>query len=208
VEHGFGVRDAVPPGDLLCPKQVHGVAVATASDCAGPERPEADAVVSAEAGVRVAVVTADCVPILLASDDGRAVAAIHAGWRGLAAGVVEAGAERLAALAGGRPLVAVIGPHIGPCCYEVDGPVIDAMSRRRAASFAASSTPGRPGRVLLDLGRLARAALLSAGLAPGDVALLSDACTRCDPLRFHSYRRDGPRAGRLTHYIAAREAQP
>ena len=114
----------------------------------------------------------------------------------------------ITALAGDREIKAVIGPHIGPCCYEVDAPVIDAMALRRAASIAASTAPARPGHALLDLGRLTRAALVSEGLGPDDIAQVSGACTRCDARRFHSYRRDGPRAGRLTHYIAARGRQP
>ena len=207
VEHGFGVRDAAMPEPLLRPKQVHGISVAAASECAVPAPPEADAVVSTEAGVYVGVVTADCVPVLMASEDGRAVAALHAGWRGLAAGVVEAGVARLLALAGDRELVAVIGPHIGPCCYEVDSPVIDAMAERRAASMAESTTPSRPGHALLDLGQLTRATLLSCGRAAASIAEVSAACTRCDPIRFHSYRRDGPRSGRLVHYVAARAGQ-
>jgi YfiH family protein len=207
VEHGFGVRDAPTPQPLARPKQVHGSVVAAASECAGPAPREADAVVCDEPGERVGIVTADCVPVLMASEDGGAVAAIHAGWRGLAAGVVEAGVARLRALSGGCELVAVIGPHIGPCCYEVDTPVIDAMAERLAASLAASTTPSRPGRVLLDLGRLTRATLLSEGLASRAVAQLSGACTRCDAVRFHSYRRDGARSGRLTHHIAARVPQ-
>jgi YfiH family protein len=207
VEHGFGVRDAPTPQPLARPKQVHGILVAAAADCAGPEPQEADAVVSEEPGEHIGIVTADCVPLLIASQDGSAVAAIHAGWRGLAAGVVEAGVTGLRALARGSELVAVIGPHIGPCCYEVDTPVIDAMEQRLAASLPASTTPSRPDRVLLDLGRLTRAALLSEGLAATAIAQVPRACTRCDAVRFHSYRRDGPRSGRLTHFIAARASQ-
>jgi YfiH family protein len=207
VEHGFGVRDAAVPEPLLRPKQVHGIAVAMASECVGPALPEADAMVSTEPGVYVGIVTADCVPLLMASDDGRAVAAVHAGWRGLAAGVIEAGVARLRALAAGRELVAVIGPHIGPCCYEVDAPVIDAMAEHRAASMAESMTPSRPGHALLDLGQLTRTTLLSRGLASEAIAQLPGACTRCDAIRFHSYRRDGARSGRLTHFVAARAGE-
>jgi len=205
VTHAFGVRGAAPPPDLRRPRQVHGVRVARAADCAGAAAPEADAVVSALAGVPIGIVTADCVPILVASGRGEAVAAIHAGWRGLAGGVIAAGIEALRAEAGSHaPLVAVIGPHIGPCCYEVDEPVLSALAPRFGAALDAALRPARPDHVWLDLGRLAHAELLRAGLAEGSLGALARACTHCDPLRFHSYRREGPAAGRLHHYIQAR----
>src|SRR5262245_7368384 len=118
VRHGFGTRGDEPPAGLLRPRQVHGAAVARAQDCPGGV--EADAVVAATAGPPIGVVTADCVPILAASADGRAVAAIHAGWRGLAAGVIGAGIDALRRAAPRAALRAVIGPHIGLCCYEID----------------------------------------------------------------------------------------
>jgi hypothetical protein len=157
----------------------------------------------------VGVVTADCVPFLVATDTGSAVAAIHAGWRGLAAGVVAAGIEALRAEAAGAPrLVAAIGPHIGACCYEVDEPVLEALAPAFGPQLAAALRPGRPAHAWLDLGQLARSALLRAGLAPDALGALPRACTRCHPERFHSYRRDGVSAGRLYHFIAARGAPP
>jgi YfiH family protein len=198
------VRDLTPPPGLLLPRQVHGAQVALAAGVAGSARPEADAVVSRLAGVPVGVVTADCVPVLAAAQDGGAVAAIHAGWRGLASGVIPAAIETLRRESGaGAQLVAVIGPHIGACCYEVDAPVLDALAPVFGAELDAALRPARPGHAWLDLGRLARAALLRAGLAAGSVALLPGACTRCDAIRFHSYRREGARAGRLHHFVAA-----
>ncbi|HEY8152863.1 MAG TPA: polyphenol oxidase family protein [Myxococcota bacterium] len=208
VEHGFGVRGLAPPPGLRRPQQVHGARVAQAADCLGETSPRADAVVSALPGVPVGVVTADCVPILVATEAGAAVAAIHAGWRGLACGVIEAGIEALRAESAGAPrLVAVIGPHIGVCCYEVDEPVLEALAPAFGGELAAALRPARPGHAWLDLGRLARTALLRAGLAPEALGLLPSACTRCDPVRFHSYRREGAAAGRLHHYIAARRTQ-
>ena len=205
IAHGFGVRGAVAPAGLLRPRQVHGRAIASAADCRAQPPPEADGVVSTDPGVAVGVVTADCLPILVASDGGRAVAAIHAGWRGLAHGVVGHGIDALRRSAGAGRLVAAIGPHIGACCYEVDAPVIDALTQTFGAIDDALR-PTRPGHALLDLGALAAEALARSGVARDDIGLVSDACTRCDPLRFHSYRRDGPRAGRLVHYIAAAQA--
>ena len=208
IEHGFGVRGTPPPPNTRRARQVHGARIASERECAGPALPAADGIASSAPGVPVAVFTADCVPILLATRCGAAVAAVHAGWRGLAAGVVGAGVAAVRELAGSpSPLVAAIGPHIGACCYEVDAPVIDALRGRFARALPGAMRPTRPGHALLDLAALVRDALAGAGLAPEAVGAFPDACTRCDPERFHSYRRDGPAAGRLVHFIAARSRQ-
>ena len=205
VEHGFGVRGVAPPPGLRRPRQVHGASVTQASACAGADAPRADAIVSALPGVPVGVVTADCVPILVAAESGAAVAAIHAGWRGLASGVIAAGIGALRAESGGEArLVAAIGPHIGGCCYEVDEPVLEALAPTFGGDLAAALRPARPAHAWLVLGRLAHTALLRAGLAPSALGQLPRACTHCDPVRFHSYRREGASAGRLHHFIAAR----
>jgi copper oxidase (laccase) domain-containing protein len=135
VRHGFGTRGDAPPARLLRPRQVDGARVASARECA--HGIDADAVVARGGADAVGVVTADCVPVLAASADGRAVAAIHAGWRGLAAGVIEAGIAALREQAPGAALRAVIGPHIGPCCYGIDEPV-----PRRTAPFRRGSRRG------------------------------------------------------------------
>ena len=201
VDHGFGTRSDAPPAGLRRPRQVHGARVASPQECAGGI--DADAVVAREPGASIGVVTADCVPVLAASADGRAVAAIHAGWRGLAGGVIDAGIDALRRAAPGQALRAVIGPHIGACCYEIDGPVLDAL-RYFDAELDAATTASRPGHHFLDLGALSRAALVRAGVSASEIGILPDACTSCDARRFHSYRRDGPRAGRLVHWIACR----
>jgi hypothetical protein len=149
----------------------------------------------------VGVVTADCVPVLLAA--GGAVAAVHAGWRGLAGGVIARAVEALAEATGGAATVAAIGPCIGACCYEVDEPVLAALERRFGAALPGALAPTRAGHALLDLPSLARAALVAAGLAPDSIGALAGACTRCDAERFHSYRRDGATAGRLLSWIEA-----
>jgi copper oxidase (laccase) domain-containing protein len=142
--------------------------------------------------------------VLLASPSARVVAAVHAGWRGLAAGVIEAAVEALARC-GVEPggVSAAIGPHIGPCCYEVDEPVLAALRARFAGRLASNARPGRDGHAWLDIGALARAALAAAGVPAERVDVSAAACTRCDAARFHSFRRDGARAGRLLHWIAA-----
>ncbi len=205
VDHGFGLRGFAELAGLRCPRQVHGVAVVTAKQCAVLDPPpEADVVVSEEIGVRIAVVTADCLPILLAGDRGRVVAAVHAGWRGLAGGVISAG---LAALrersTESEEVVALIGPHIGKCCYEVDEPLLGALEERFSETLPRALRQSRPGHARLDLGLLAREALCAEGVERDRIGFLEGACTACDAERFYSYRRDGPETGRLVHFISA-----
>jgi len=204
VSHAFGLRHSPSPPGVVRPRQVHGSRVAQL-DLDGRLWPEeADAVVSAVPGLPVGIATADCVPILACSQSGDVVAAIHAGWRGLAAGVVGAGMDALRVRAGPtEDLIAVIGPHIGPCCYEVDEPVWRALRSRFGEELEPALRATRPGHVLLDLARLVHAELCRLGLPPGRRGALVDACTRCNADLFHSYRRDGARAGRLIHYVVA-----
>ena len=162
-------------------RQVHGGVVARVGD--GDDRPgggalgQADGQATALAQVGVMVLTADCLPVALGST--RAVAMLHAGWRGLAAGVLEEGVLALRSLGGDEEIAAVIGPGAGACCYEVGAEVHAALTggRRRAS---------------IDLRAIARRRLLAAGVSEvRDV----DACTICDA-RFFSHRREGQRAGR------------
>lgn len=202
--HGFGVRDAPQPHPLVRTRQVHGAAVARLTDGPAPSITDADAIVSTQPGVAVGVVTADCVPILASSDSGRVVAAIHAGWRGLASGVIAAAIAALREQAADEPFAAVIGPCIGPCCYEVDEPVLAALAARFAAVLPNAIVPTRPGHHRLDLVTLARHELAICGAPDASIGDLRDACTRCDAARFHSWRRDGSAAGRLVHHVTAR----
>ncbi len=204
VEHGFGLRGAPEPVGLLRPRQVHGRAVVRAEACRADPAPAADAVISGEPGTRIGVVTADCVPVLCASPQGDWVAAIHVGWRGLAQGVVAASLDALRRSSDRGDFVAAIGPHIGPCCYEIDDPVLDALRHELGDAVRAASQPTRPGHARIDLGALVALALESAGLAREQIGRLPECCTRCDAERFHSFRRDGARAGRLVHHVAAR----
>jgi YfiH family protein len=197
VPHGFGTRGSPARGDVRRPVQVHGAVVLSADS--GGVLGEADASVATRPGLAVGVVTADCVPVLVAAGP-HAVAAVHAGWRGLARGVIPRALEALAQAAPGARLVAAIGPSIGPCCYEVDAPVIEAMRERFGVAVEPALRPARPGHALLDLAALARAALLVAGVPAESIGVVG-ACTRCDAARFHSFRRDGPRAGRLLSWI-------
>ena len=201
VRHGFGLRASPERPGVRRARQVHGARVVRADEAS--ELGEADAMLATRPGVEVGVVTADCVPVLVAA--GGAVAAVHAGWRGLAGGVIPSALAALREASAGAAPRAAVGPCIGPCCYEVDAPVLDAMRQRFGPALDAALAPSRPGHARLDLARLARAALVAAGCAPGAVGDFTGACTRCDPERFHSFRRDGAAAGRLLSWIEARE---
>ena len=185
-------------------RQVHGrtVAVVRAGERFN-EPPDADALISIDPGRGVSVRVADCVPILLADRRGRAVAAIHAGWRGTAAGVTSATLASLAAL-GVEPvdLVAAIGPCIGPCCYQVDAPVRDAMLAVQAGGEAWFAADG-PSHWRLDLSK-ANADLLIAGGVPTDAIDVSGICTSHRLDLCFSHRAEGPGTGRLAAAIATR----
>jgi YfiH family protein len=156
-----------------------------------------DAVMTDEPGPLLAVLSADCVPILLASHDGGAVAAVHSGWRGTAAGVLRNTVRSMSETYGVQPdrMVAAIGPAIGPCCYEVDGPVIEAFGAANAAL-----SPGRPGHAMLDLQAANRAQLIEEGVDPVRIDAL-DYCTSCRTDLFYSARREGEPTGRFAGAI-------
>ena len=202
VAHGFGTRQASEVQGLVRPRQVHGVAVARVGPGGELDLEEADAVLSRGPGPAVGIVTADCVPILAALGSGRAVVAIHAGWRGLAAGVVAAGIAALRAQGQSEErVVAAVGPRIGRCCYEVDAPVMDPLRARFGSAVGAASEASRAGHWRLDLGQLVATDLRRSGVEPENLGVLHDVCTACGTDRFESFRRDGAAAGRLLHYI-------
>ena len=177
-------------------RQVHGARVVLATG-AGPPAEEADAVVSTRPGVAACVAVADCVPLLLAAPGGRAVAAVHAGWRGTEGLAAAAGARALAAAAGVETgaLRAVIGPSIGPCCYQVS----EELAARFAAAFGAAVVRREGAGPRLDLWAANLAALRRAGV--GEVEVLAR-CTSCERERFFSHRRDAGRTGRMVAFAA------
>jgi YfiH family protein len=176
---------------LRLPKQVHGTRVVSATDWSTP--PEADAVWSNGADVLVGIVTADCVPLLLAAPQRHAVAAVHAGWRGAAAGVVEEALSALRQNAGAAAdeIEVVIGPAIGGCCYEVGDEVLRAF---RTTETAWTVERGRPH---VDLRTAVRLLLAAAGVSR--VTTLGP-CTACTPA-YRSYRRDGAGTGRQLSFV-------
>lgn len=171
--------------------QVHGVAcVDAATNVPGCE---ADASITTQPGVVSVVLTADCLPLLLCDKKGGAVAAVHAGWRGLAAGVIE---STIATLGDGRTLMAWLGPAIGPQRFEVGAEVRAAFIARDAAA-AAAFTPGESGRWWADIYRLASGILQKQGV--NDI-YGGQWCTVSAPENFYSYRRDGV-TGRMATLI-------
>ena len=176
-------------------RQVHGARAVDSTDVAGEG---ADAIVARAAGGRVAVGVrvADCVPVLVADETTGDVAAIHAGWRGVVAGVVRAGVERL----GGRSLVAAIGPCIGPCCFEVGRDVAGAIERE--ALGARVIVHAHADKAYVDLRAAVRAQLRAAGLRDSRIEDVAG-CTRHDE-RFHSFRRDGEQSGRMLMAVVTR----
>lgn len=201
VEHGFGQRGTQPPEATVFPVQVHAAEVFEVKSRPAPTRPRADGLFSTVPGLSIGIVTADCVPILVATEDGSAVAAIHAGWRGLAAGVIEAGLRAIVSVAKGIALVAAVGPAARGCCYEVDDPVRLALAENYGEGLEEFLVPGRPGRFQLDLPGLTTRILIENGVDPHQIGVQNRVCTICDPDRFESYRRDGVDAGRLEHFI-------
>ncbi|HVV45434.1 MAG TPA: polyphenol oxidase family protein, partial [Bryobacteraceae bacterium] len=123
LDHGFGLRDSAHPPDIVTLKQIHSGIVRDAAEIRPGQ--EGDAILSIATGIRIGVKTADCVPILLVDAETRAVAAIHAGWRGTAANIVQAAINEMTTRWKTAPenLRAAIGPSIGVCCYEV-GPEV------------------------------------------------------------------------------------
>ncbi len=177
---------SAPP--LAWAKQVHSaIALPARLGACG----EGDALFTEDAGLALSVATADCVPVLLAGPVG--LAAIHAGWRGIVAGVIPATLEKLQG-----PLeewTAWIGPAIGACCYEVSDDVAEQVVAASAPDVAVQGPAGRPHLYLPGAARIQLAAA-----EVGEVIVLPR-CTRCDEEKLWSYRREGKRAGRNLAFI-------
>jgi len=203
--YGLGHKRAVVPTTLITCSQVHGNRVLTyAADNDAPPAlndPEGDAIITHLPGACVGVRSADCLPMLMHSDDGRVVAAIHAGWRGTVAGVgpatVAAFGERYKI--GPERLSVTFGPCIRPCCYQVGDELIDAVNKHYP-DWAASLIEERPKGRYFDLAALNRLQLEKLGVQQIDD---TEDCTCCNTNAYHSYRRDGQRSGRMVSWICA-----
>lgn len=171
------------PSEPAWLKQVHGTEVIDAA-ARRLDTPRADGAVARGEGVVCAVMAADCMPVLLADERATAVAAAHAGWRGLCAGVIESALDALEVPP--ARVLAWLGPAIGPRAYEVGAEVREAFLARDGAA-AAAFTPTRPGHWLLDLYAVARQRLERRGVSRIHGGGF---CTYSDPQRFYSFRRD------------------
>ena len=191
LHHGFGTRvGPLTQASMASLKQIHSSIVLIADraeGCIG----EGDALLTSDPGITVSVRTADCLPILLADPNSRAVAAIHAGWRGTAAQIVASALERMHQEFGTLPrnVFAAIGPGIGVCCYEVGAEVARQFGRDRAGK--------------VDLAAENRRQLEAAEVPPQQIDILS-ACTFCNPALFYSWRRDRDPAARMISYAGIR----
>jgi purine-nucleoside/S-methyl-5'-thioadenosine phosphorylase / adenosine deaminase len=187
VEHRFGTRAApVSQDGMATLKQIHSARclVVSSPGCAG----EADALITDRPGVALSIRTADCFPILLADPEHRAVAAVHAGWRGTEQEIVGRTLDAMCSDFDTSPaqIAVAIGPGIGACCYEVG----DDVARRFGLTGA--------GRI--DLAAINREQLIRAGVPASRIDTLGH-CTRCESESFHSYRRDREQAGRMISFI-------
>lgn len=195
--HGFGTRWSASFGNchnLATLHQIHSDTVVAAhgrSGCLG----DGDALLENTPGSLVAVKTADCIPLLLVDPVNRAVAAVHAGWRGSARNITARAIAAMEKEFGTRPadLHVAIGPGIGPCCYQV-GPEV-------AAEFAQYDSVLRNStlRIFLDLGEINRRQAAASGVDTSRI-YMAGTCTMCDQ-DFHSYRRDRHAAGRMLSVV-------
>lgn len=195
--------------DVVRVRQVHGrvVRVVRRGEWSNDSRgglPDGDAIVCNERGLVLAVVVADCVPILLADGRSGAAAAVHAGWRGTCAGIARAAVETMAREFGTAPhdLTAAIGPSIGPDDYEVGESVVEAFREAgHDTAFIDRSFVRRAGKAVhLDLWQANRDQLEAAGLPAASINTCG-LSTFAHPGLFESYRRDGPSAGRMAAMI-------
>ncbi|HEV7662646.1 MAG TPA: peptidoglycan editing factor PgeF [Chloroflexota bacterium] len=179
--------------DVFSAYQVHGRAV-TLVEQGTQSRPHCDVLVTRSPKKTLLLRYADCTPVLLADPKQRAVAAVHAGWRGSAVGAASAAVEAMVDAFGSRPgdIVAGIGPAIGPCCYEVGADVVQAFGPTREALF---------GDGKLDLWEANRQALLEAGVPAAQIEV-AGICTKCQAEQFFSHRaNNGQPAGRFAGLI-------
>ena len=187
--------------------QVHGARVERIA-AGGPSchhrrnHPEADAMATDRQGLVLGVLTADCLPVVLAVPGAGAIAIAHAGWRGTLEGVLPAAVRELCALAGAVPadVVAALGPAIGACCYRVGEEVHEAFRGRWGAAHARGILARDSGGWRLDLQAANRRQLREVGV-PARAVTAVPLCTSCREDLFFSYRRDGRRSGRMLNFV-------
>jgi YfiH family protein len=190
LEHGFGTRlDVIDQDAMASLDQIHSARILRTARVG--RAGSADALVTNTLDLAISIRTADCLPILLTDSRNRAVAAVHAGWRGSAEQIVRRTIDEMRSEFDTSPkeIVAAIGPGIGKCCYEVGEEV--------AREFGLGSA----GKI--DLAAINREQLMNSGVSASQIDTL-DACTMCDAERWWSYRRDREAAGRMISWIRIR----
>lgn len=180
------------PSEPVWLNQVHGAAVVDAATVSG--MPDADASWTAATNKVCAIMTADCLPVLLCTSDGKVVGVAHGGWRGLAAGVLQNTVKAMRSESR-APIMAWLGPAIGPQAFEVGGEVREVFMRQDMAMMQAFvPEEGVPGKFMADIYRIARIILNGIGIT---AVYGGDACTVTETHRFYSYRRDKGKTGRM-----------
>ena len=200
IQHGFGAKRTSGwpnPATITTIRQIHSASVVEAEHpgVAG----QGDAIITDRAGLTLSVRTADCLPILMVDTRHRALAAVHAGWRGTISGIAPNTVQAMAARFGTQPedLRIAIGPGIGKCCFEVGSEVAIQFQKL----FPERSDLDR--RTHLDLIEANRRQLRQLGVTGAQIGTLN-LCTVCHPDDFHSFRRDGEAAGRMMSGIGIR----
>ena len=203
------VKDAfaIPDGRLILMRQVHGDRIHLIDeDGPLPEGlPEYDGLITDRPGVALGIRTADCVPLFCVDRTRRVIGAAHAGRRGTALGIAARMVATLTERFSSRPedILAVIGPAIGPCCYQVDTPVFDAFSAMPGADLFLRPCPEK-GRWMLDLALANRLQIREAGVPPENI-FSAGLCTACRQDLFFSHRAAGGRTGRQVSLIMLRD---
>ena len=194
---------------LVTVKQVHGTDLLV-MDSPNPDYAhfhslECDGIITNQPGVMIGVSVADCVPVLLLDPVKGVIAALHAGWKGTAGEICKKGVAALVEMFGSAPsdVLAAVGPAIGPCCYEVDAPVMESF-KRGAGGWELFAVDRGEGRWGLDLAAANRQQLLDSGLTADKISV-SDQCVSCNQELFFSYRRDSGDTGRQMGFIMLSE---
>jgi YfiH family protein len=188
------LKNLLPDSRIYCLNQVHEEHIVFAEDIHCGDIPEADGIISRNLDDVLCIRTADCVPVLLWMDDPPLIAAVHAGWRGLAKNIVEKVVQNMHALGAGEIHVS-IGPCIGVCCYEVGPDVVNELGTETLVYKKKS--------MHIDLKNVVLSQVLEAGVGR-ELVHVVDICTSCNPKEFFSYRRDGHAAGRNLSIIGGK----
>lgn len=198
LRHGFAGRNAPDwPGRYASLGQIHSNIVVSATDEDELRSRQGDAILTDKNGLWIGVRTADCVPLLIADRKQRVVAAVHAGWRGTVAEIAIRAVEQMKSIYGSCPehLVAAVGPSIAQCCYETGREVSDLFQKW---------FPEAGLLTFVNLPETNRRQLLTCGLPPNQIDV-SGLCTTCSIEKFHSWRRDRDRSGRMVAAICVSE---